>query len=237
MNVLKSRLFALLLLLNSPWVGAVEFWSLGALFETQKAPDFEAIQDSGARKAAFFNYLAPKINQQNNKILQLRRTIRNQQLDADALEKLYRYYRVNLGNQVGLLNKLDIVPTSLVLAQAAYESNWGRSRFAKRYHNFFGLWCFTKGCGVVPKRRDVGATHEVAKFASVDKGIAYYLRSINRNRAYQTLRAIRKHKRENRLPISGIALAEGLVDYAAIGYDYVETVQQIIRYNQLERYD
>jgi Uncharacterized FlgJ-related protein len=63
------------------------------------------------------------------------------------------------------------------------------------------------------------------------------MRSINRNSAYETLRKIRKHKRDTQQPITGVGLAEGLENYAEIGYDYVETVQSIIKYNKLEKYD
>jgi len=89
----------------------------------------------------------------------------------------------------------------------------------------------------VPLRRNKNDTHEVAKFASLSKSIAYYIRSINRNSAYTTLRKIRKNKRDTEQPITGKGLAEGLVNYAEIGYDYVETVQAIIRQNKLGRYD
>ena len=90
---------------------------------------------------------------------------------------------------------------------------------------------------MVPLNRNQDATHEVAKFASLSKGVAYYIRSINRNSAYITLRKIRKHKRDTEQPITGLSLSEGLVNYAEIGYDYVETVQEIIQYNKLEQYD
>ena len=236
MNVLKFRVLATFICLLSTQAYA-EFWSLSAWLESQKAPDFDSIQNTHERKRAFFDYLLPKVEQQNTEIIRLRHSIARDQLDEVELQTLYRYYRVKLGDKKTLLGAIDIIPTSLVLAQAAYESNWGRSRFAKHYHNFFGLWCFTKGCGVVPARRDTGATHEVAKFRSADRAIAYYMRSLNRNPAYQVLREIRQHKRKHGLPVTGLALSEGLVNYAAIGYDYVETLQQIIRYNQLARYD
>ena len=236
MNVLKSKLLIACICLVSTQVSA-EFWSLNAWLEAQKAPDFDNIQHTRERKRAFFDYLLPKINKQNTEIVRLRHSIARDQLDAIELQTLYRYYRVKPGDKTALLMAVDIVPTSLVLAQAAYESNWGRSRFAKHYHNFFGLWCFTQGCGVVPAKRDVGATHEVAKFRSADRAIAYYMRSLNRNPAYQVFREIRQHKRDKDLPISGLALSEGLVNYAAIGYDYVETLQSIIRYNRLSKYD
>lgn len=167
----------------------------------------------------------------------MRRDIKTGNINQLKLKKIYQYYRVDEGDIDSLLTRVDVIPASLILAQGAYESNWGRSRFAKYYHNFFGLWCFKKGCGIVPLNRSKADTHEVAKFSSLDKSIEYYMRSINRNPAYKTLREIRQIKRDQQLPLTGIALAEGLENYAEIGYDYVETVQSIIRYNKLAQYD
>jgi len=232
---LKYRTVYLLLIFYSAHIHAYEFWSLGAWLEAQKTPDFAQIKDVKERKKVFFKYLLPEIKKQNSRIIKLRSDIKYDRLSEKELNNLLKYYRKN--NKEDLLNSIDIIPASMILAQAAYESSWGRSRFAKHYHNFFGLWCFKKGCGVVPLKRDKEATHEIAKFSSLEKGIDYYMRSINRNSAYKTLRDIRKHKREKGLPITGIGLSEGLTEYAEIGYEYVETVKEIITYNNLTKYD
>ena len=237
MKNLKFKPTILTLLLFTSPIQADEFWGLESWMNSLKTPDFDQIKDVNLRKQAFFKYLLPEINKQNEKIIQLRHDIKTGKINSFKLKDIYRYYRVKEDDIDTLLNRVDVVPASLVLAQGAYESNWGRSRFSKHYHNFFGLWCFKKGCGVVPLKRDKNDTHEVAKFSSLSKGIEYYLRSINRNSAYQTLRKIRKNKRDKKLPITGIALAEGLENYAEIGYEYVETVQSIIRYNKLSEYD
>ena len=237
MKNLKFKPTILTLLLFTSPIQADEFWGLESWMNSLKTPDFDQIQDVNLRKQAFFKYLLPEINKQNEEIIQLRHDIKTGKINSFKLKDIYRYYRVKEDDIDTLLNRVDVVPASLVLAQGAYESNWGRSRFSKHYHNFFGLWCFKKGCGVIPLKRDKNDTHEVAKFSSLSKGLEYYLRSINRNSAYQTLRKIRKNKRDKKLPITGIALAEGLENYAEIGYEYVETVQSIIRYNKLSEYD
>ncbi|MGY8895308.1 MAG: glucosaminidase domain-containing protein [Gammaproteobacteria bacterium] len=237
MKNLKFKPTILTLLLFTSPIQADEFWGLESWMNSLKTPDFDQIQDVNLRKQAFFKYLLPEINKQNEEIIQLRHDIKTGKINSFKLKDIYRYYRVKEDDIDALLNRVDVVPASLVLAQGAYESNWGRSRFSKHYHNFFGLWCFKKGCGVIPLKRDKNDTHEVAKFSSLSKGLEYYLRSINRNSAYQTLRKIRKNKRDKKLPITGIALAEGLENYAEIGYEYVETVQSIIRYNKLSEYD
>mgnify|MGYP002638805513 FL=1 len=237
MKNLKFKPTILTLLLFTSPIQADEFWGLESWMNSLKTPDFDQIKDVNLRKQAFFKYLLPEINKQNEKIIQLRHDIKTGKINSFKLKDIYRYYSVKEDDIDTLLNRVDVVPASLVLAQGAYESNWGRSRFSKHYHNFFGLWCFKKGCGVVPLKRDKNDTHEVAKFSSLSKGLEYYLRSINRNSAYQTLRKIRKNKRDKKLPITGIALAEGLENYAEIGHEYVEKVQSIIRYNKLSEYD
>ena len=238
MNDLKFKNLLIIFVIFSSPIHADEFWGLEAWMNSERAPDFEKITDVKARKKAFFGYLLPEVQRQNSEIIELRNRIKDERISDNKMTALKKYYKFKDDASIeDLLSSVDIVPTSLVLAQAAYESSWGRSRFAKYYHNYFGLWCFKKGCGVVPLRRDKKATHEVAKFASLSKGIAYYMRSINRNSAYETLRKIRKHKRDTQQPITGMGLAEGLENYAEIGYDYVETVQSIIEYNKLEQYD
>jgi len=237
-NALKFKKLLVIFVISFNPIHANEFWGLEAWMNSIRTPSFDQIKDIKTRKEAFFAYLLPEIKRQNSKIIELRNDIKSGQLDASTLSTLKKYYRLNTqATNAELLDTVDIVPASLILAQAAYESSWGRSRFAKYYHNFFGLWCFKKGCGVVPLERNKDSTHEIVKFSSLSKGIEYYLLSINRNSAYDILRKIRKHKRDTQQPITGMGLAEGLENYAEIGYDYVETVQSIIRHNKLEQYD
>ena len=201
-------------------------------------PSFSSIENTDVRKEVFFNYLLPAIYQKNAEIIALRKSILNNELNAFELDELATKYRLEKPATIeDLLIVIDILPPSLVLAQAANESNWGRSRFAEDFNNYFGIWCFSKGCGTVPKQRDSNANHEVANFNSLKACIDYYVLTINRNYAYQNLRLIRKAHRDEVKPISGIALAEGLTNYAYPGDEYISSIQSVIRYNQLERYD
>lgn len=202
-----------------------------------KAPNFAEIKDTNQRKKAFFDYLAPIVKIEQNKILALRYAIKYRLLPTSRLQKLARIYRIETQSTQALLDAIDIIPISLVLAQAALESGWGMSRFARPHNNFFGIWCFKKDCGVVPKNRDKDAKHEVAKFATPAQSIRYYLLNLNRKNTYKTLRQIRKIKRQRHQKISGLALSEGLIGYSTIGYKYVETIKKIIRNNNLTRYD
>jgi len=210
------------------------FWRLESWINSFKTPDFSQIKETKQRKIAFFNYLLPMIEKENKKIKLLRVSIKNNQLNKTQINKLIKKYRLKKTTKKALLNAIDIIPSSMVLAQAAIESNWGRSRFSKHWHNYFGIWCFKLDCGVVPKERSENATHEIAIFPSASKSVEYYMLNINRHFAYTLLRKIRQYRRDNHLPITGISLSEGLVNYAEIGFDYVKQVQSIIKYNKLE---
>ena len=237
MNHLKSKL-ALLIFLIPIISNAGHYWSFDQWLNSLKAPEFDKIEDVHEMKKTFFNYLLPEINKKNNEIQLLRKRVIEKDLSIEELTKLYKKYRIDEGSEIGaLLEKIDIIPPSLVLSQAALESNWGRSRFAKFYHNYFGLWCFKKGCGVIPKKRDKGDTHEVAKFSSPEKAVDYYFLSINRNKSYGVLRKIRQNKRSKGQSITGLSLSEGLTNYAEIGYEYVDRIRRVITSNELSKYD
>ena len=200
-------------------------------------PSFDSIESTVVRKEVFFNYLLPVIHKKNAEIVALRNAISNNELNDNQLNDLAKKYRVETPSKEELLKVIDILPPSLVLAQAANESDWGRSRFAKDFNNYFGIWCFYKGCGVIPKDRDEDATHEVASFKSLEDCIDYYVLNINRSYAYEDLRLMRKNQRENLQPITGALLAQGLGNYAFPGDEYIESIQTLINFNQLERHD
>ena len=201
-------------------------------------PSFDSIENTVVRKEVFFNYLLPAIHQKNAEIIELRNSILNNELSINEIEKLASKYRVtNPATQQELLKVIDILPPSLVLAQAANESNWGRSRFAKDFNNYFGIWCFSEGCGIIPKERAINATHEVASFNSLEESVNYYMFNINRSYAYEELRLIREKQRNDMMPIKGIVLAEGLGNFAFPGNEYIGSIKSAIQYNQLGRHD
>ncbi|MCW8108390.1 glucosaminidase domain-containing protein [Alteromonas ponticola] len=220
--------------------------------ETEQAekpvPDFSSFENVNKRKAAFYQYLKPEIEKQNEYLLTLRhyvQTLKRQvssghevaAKDSERLSWLAKEYRItkdlSLPQQLdALLLKIDILPVDLVMAQAANESAWGTSRFAQQGYNFFGLWCFKRGCGFVPSERNDGAAHEVAKFPNLSRATYTYMRNLNRHYAYKELRQIRATLRNNQMPITGYALAEGLLNYSERGAAYVEELQSMINFNQ-----
>lgn len=211
-------------------------------------PNFKAIENVQEKKVAFFQYLLPEVERQNDYILSLRLTIKAIKDDYTTSGVLTDYqsqqmswltseYRVDselpLDRQFTLLlMRIDIIPEELVLVQAANESAWGTSRFAQQGFNFFGLWCFKRGCGFVPRQRDEGADHEVAKFSNLSHATYTYIRNLNRHPAYKHLREIRANLRRHQKPVTGIALSEGLMQYSERGEDYIEELQQMIRFNK-----
>lgn len=211
------------------------YGAFNEFFDVSNHPDFGKIKDVKQRKAVFFNYLLPLVQEKNRQILEIRKKIMRSN-NPQFLESLAKKYN-SPKNKTALLARIDIIPASLALAQAANESSWGRSRFAKYYNNFFGLWCFTKGCGVVPKKRTGGKVHEVAKFNTVIAAVDYYMLTLNRHRSYQKLRDIRLKLRQTNQKITGHHLAYGLLKYSGIGHNYIDTLQSMIRVNKLAQFD
>ena len=220
--------------------------------QASELPDFAAIRDTATKKREFFNYMLPMIRESNDKIRADRRDLlriadklkTGTTLDTSELDfigGLQLYYRIrnqyDLAATVdALLIRVDVVPASLVLAQAANESGWGTSRFARQANNMFGVWCFTEGCGLTPLARAEGLTHEVAKYDSVQESIDAYIRTLNTNSAYVELRDIRANSREMAEHFTGHELAEGLLRYSERGEDYVREIQMMIRVNDLHQY-
>ena len=215
---------------------------------TKPVPDFSVYTNVKVFYAWFFNYVRPEVEKQNAYLLTLRHYVQTlyrkalsdeplTEEDVARLEWLEEEYREKETQPLktkllALLQKIDVLPAELVLVQAANESAWGTSRFARKGYNFFGLWCFSKGCGFVPSRRNDGASHEVAKFDSLSRATYTYMRNLNRHDAYADLREIRSRLRANQIPITGVALAEGLMNYSERGAAYVEELQTMIRFNE-----
>ncbi|RLV58479.1 glucosaminidase [Parashewanella curva] len=216
--------------------------------QVQPFPDFASIQEVSKRKEAFFNFIRPAVRKQNQLIRSDRSFLFRvkKQLDAgDTLDsgtqsKLTRiankynfnFQRFNEQAFSDLLSRVDTIPESLVLVQAANESGWGTSRFAKEGFNFFGQWCFVKGCGLVPNSRQEGLTHEVAVFKSVDASIASYMNNLNTNSAYDLFRRIRADLRSQGDKPTAAKLVYGLINYSERQEDYIDELLSMLRHNK-----
>ncbi len=206
-----------------------------------------------ARKEQFFDYLRPLAAEENERQLKYRERLQRiaDRLDAGGRVGIFQRrwlteraaeYRVNHDEEDtdwqpvvnALLLRVDAIPVSLLLAQAAKESGWGTSRFAVDANNLFGEWCFTQGCGLKPAQRRSGQRHEVRAFDSVTDSVRSYIMNLNTHEQYVSLRELRAELRASGAPVTGISLAEGLEFYSERRGAYVVEVQAMIRMNELE---
>jgi Bax protein len=236
---------------------AVALWSVAVGISvrpgpgTEPLPAFHEIEQVDERKQEFFDYLTPVIRAENERIRQQRTRLMEIAGSYDqgqppgwqdrrflaGLAEQYRLEADELSTRQlldALLMRVDVIPRSLVLVQAAKESGWGSSRFARRANNLFGQWCYDQGCGLVPQNRLPGRTHEVRSFDTVQDAVVSYLRNLNTHPSYEDLRDVRARLRAQDAPLSGVSLAEGLLRYSERGEVYVREVQAMIRQNHLE---
>jgi Bax protein len=208
----------------------------------KKALEFSSVIQ---KKKHFIAFLKPIIMAENKTILQQRQTILRLKAktflnnDEQAqLRRLTNQYQLPISTHASpglwqaLLNRVDIIPLDLALAQAANESAWGRSRFAREGNNYFGQWCFRQGCGIVPAARLAGASHEVRRFSNVAESVRAYMKNINTLAAYRDLRKQRALLRKRNLPLDAELLAKELKHYSERGEAYVNSIRSMIRSNR-----
>ncbi len=218
------------------------------LFLASLPEDFGKIREVAERKALFFRTVLPLILQVNEEILADRRRLWNLRyrlrtgLRLEAADQLWlivmsERYGVGEGDVDALLRRVDIIPTSLALAQAAEESGWGTSRFAREGNAIFGQWTFAGNGNLVPLRRDDGKVHEVRDFETLLDGAKAYARNLNTHRAYRNFRKLRAAMRRAGRPVEGAVLARTLLSYSERQSAYVESLLSIIAANGLSTLD
>lgn len=195
-------------------------------------------------KQYFFSYLAPLANKENQKVLDEREfVIKNFNLFLKGdkkivvkFENIIKKYKIKNKKDLNeYLKKIDIVPVSLILAQAAIESGWGKSRFVIEANNLFGHWTWTHK-GIVPKKRDKGKKHKIRIFNSLDESIRFYIYNLNIGWAYEKFRELRALLRKHNTKPNGILLLRGLEKYSA-NKIYDKIVLKMIIKNRLFIYD
>ncbi len=216
-----------------------------------KLPNFSGMLDVQEKKRRFFDFMSDLLQAENIRIRQerfrlvklYRAFLRGEAPEGEDrvwLQSLCRKYRESFGDGAdaelfrNLLVKVDIVPLDLGIAQAANESAWGASRFARKGNNLFGQWCFEQGCGLVPLRRSAGSTHEVQTYPSPRHSVRDYMKNLNSHPAYREFRVIRYRQRKSGSGLDGGELAEGLLAYSGIGHEYVSRLRSIME--QYETY-
>jgi len=213
---------------------------------TRELPDFAAIRDPRQRKERFIKFLQPIIRQENARVLERRgrlmglrdRTARGKPLlpaEETWARDLAEEYQIQdfsprqAGDWEALLLRVDKVPLPLALAQAAHESAWGTSRFAREGNAVYGQWCMSPGRGIVPHRREAGKTHEVARFPTVRRSVRSYIHNLNTHAAYEHLRRLRYAQRRSGLIPDSYVLAEGLTYYSERRDEYVADIRALLR--------
>lgn len=200
------------------------------------------------KKSLFFRTILPLVLVENERIRRKREFVRHALANFESLSKKERRrldaiageYKVeeNLADEPArnrLLRRVDIIPVSLALAQAANESAWGDSRFTMDGNNLFGVWTWDESSGITPKRRKEGKKHLVRAYPDLRFSVRAYMHTLNTGHAYAGFRRKRREMRQNDRVPDGLVLAGLLERYSERGMDYVAEIRDIIRGNDLDR--
>ena len=160
----------------------------------------------------------------------------NSELERKWLDKKYKQYGV-LSKDLSVLKiRMDEIPVSLAIAQAAKETGWGTSRFALEGNALFGQWTWS-GEGLKPKESDKNQGHKVMKFNVLQASVRAYQRNLNTHSSYIDFRMARAELRDKRVPLDSMVLSEHLDKYAETGEQYVDVLKKIIKQNNLKDFD
>ena len=205
--------------------------------------EIKMIENSKKRKEFFIQIVLPLIIEENNNIKLDRKTLftiinksNNSNSEKKWLEKKYKQYGVKSGDLSSLKIRMDEIPVSLAIAQAAKETGWGTSRFALEGNALFGQWTWS-GEGLRPKEAKEGENHKVMKFNILQASVRAYQRNINTHSTYKDFRKARAKLRDSNKPLDSIVLSKYLNKYAETGNQYVEVLQKIIKQNKLQDFD
>lgn len=215
---------------------------------TSMPADLEAVSEVKLRKAIFVQTVLPLVLKVNEEILKDRKRLWKIRVAKatgrrlDALDRLWvavasDRYRVARGDLDALLQRIDIVPPSIALAQAAEESGWGTSRFAREGNAIFGQWTYSRTRGMLPKERAEGKTHRIRTFDSLLDSVRAYMLNLNTHSAYRDFRRVRATLRAEGRPLTGMPLLPTLTAYSERGSAYVGNLYQIMAVNELTRAD
>ncbi len=205
--------------------------------------EIKNIGNSKKRKAMFIKIVLPLIVKENSKIRIDRKRLftilnknSNTNIEKKWLEKKFKQYGVQKNDLSTLKIRMDEIPVSLAIAQAAKETGWGTSRFALKGNALFGQWTWS-GEGLKPKNAEEGKDHKVMKFHSLQLSVRAYLRNLNTHSSYRNLRKARTELRNKNKPLDSLILSKHLDKYAETGSQYIEVLEKIIEQNNLKDFD
>ena len=213
------------------------------IYFTQFPKDLSEIQSVKLKKETFIKIVLPLVVAENEKILadkEKLKILENKKYTTDLEKQWLRQklleYKVKKGDLKELAKRIDIIPTSIALAQAAKESGWGTSRFALEGNAIFGQWTWS-GQGIAPLERSSNKNHKILKFPILRASVKAYQNNLNTHKGYSNFREKRLKIRQTNKKLKGLELTETLKNYAQTGSEYTKILNQIIRENRLADFE
>ena len=213
------------------------------IYLTKLPKDLKTLGDTKKKRELFIKIILPLILSENNKIIEDRKRLfkvlaKNFNTAGERvwLRRRFKEYKIEDGDLSKLKMRMDIIPVSVALAQAANESGWGTSRFALEGNALFGQWTWSKK-GISPKNQDPDKTHKILQFQVLKASVRAYKNNLNTHNAYKEFREARAQLRQEGAEIMGLELTKYLSNYASIGVKYVEILENIIVRNSLTDFD
>ena len=205
--------------------------------------EIKMIENTKKRKEFFIQIVLPLIIKENSNIKLDRKTLfsiinksNNSNSEKKWLDRKYKQYGVKSNDLSTLKIRMDEIPVSLAIAQAAKETGWGTSRFAQEGNALFGQWTWS-GEGLRPKEAKEGEDHKVMKFNILQASVRAYQRNLNTHSTYKDFRKARAKLRDANKKLDSMELSKYLNKYAETGNQYVEVLQKIIKQNKLQDFD
>jgi len=213
------------------------------IYFTQFPKDLDGLKNTQLKKETFIKIVLPLVVAENEKIFADRKkliVLTDKKFTTDPEKQWIRQklleYKVKKGDLKELLARMDIIPASIALAQAAKESGWGTSRFALEGNAIFGQWTWS-GQGIAPLDRASNKNHKILKFPILRASVKAYKNNLNTHKSYSKFREKRSQLRAKNKKISGLELTETLNNYAQTGSEYTKILNQIIRQNRLTDFE
>ena len=205
--------------------------------------DLRKLKSTQKKKDTFIKIVMPLILDENNKILENRKKLfkilgkqNNSRGERVWLKRRFEDYRIKNEDVTELKMRMDIIPVSIAIAQAAKESGWGTSRFALEGNAMFGQWTWGKK-GISPLKKEKNQDHKILKFPILRSSVKAYKNNLNTHNGYKEFREKRADLRRKNKKISGVVLVQYLYNYAATGSEYTKILKKIIEQNQLTDFD
>ena len=213
------------------------------IYFTQFPRDLDNLKSVQLKKETFLKIVLPLVVAENEKILDDREKLKNltdKKFTSDAEKQWLRQklleYKVKKSDLKELMIRMDMIPVSIALAQAAKESGWGTSRFALEGNAIFGQWTWD-GQGIAPLKRDGDKNHKILKFPILRASVKAYKNNLNTHKSYSKFRDKRQQLRNKNKNITGLALTDTLKNYAQTGSEYTRILNQIITQNRLSDFE